>query len=207
MRVFSPTAGFGPDQAEAARYLSDRASGGTLLSILGGHTLDLCEFLLGDLRSVSALTTTLFPTITVSDAPGTFTRTAADHLLVHGRFTAGVPLNAEIAGARRPGARFFLEIAGEQGRLVIMGGHPFGFQAGRLSLEHDGRVPAQDDCASARLPEAAVQLRRARHEPRMVRKPDGVRDIALIARAPLWTRVSADRRSREASAQDARRRC
>jgi predicted dehydrogenase len=159
MRVFSPTAGFGPDQAEAARYLSDRASGGTLVSILGGHTLDLCEFLLGDLRSVSALTTTLFPTITVSDAPGTFTRTAADHLLVHGRFTAGVPLNAEIAGARRPGARFLLEIAGEQGRLVIMGGHPFGFQAGRLSLEHDGRVPAQDDCASARLPEPAVHVR------------------------------------------------
>jgi predicted dehydrogenase len=159
MRVFSPTAGFGPEQSQAARYLSDRASGGTLASILGGHTLDLCEFLLGDLCSVSALTTIQFPTITVSDAPGTFARTAADHLLVHGRFTAGVPLSAEIAGARPPDARFFLEIAGEEGRLVIRGGHPFGFQAGRLSLELEGRDPVQDECAGESLPEPAVHVR------------------------------------------------
>jgi predicted dehydrogenase len=159
MRVFSPTAGFAPEQSEAARYLSDRTSGGTLVSVLGGHTLDLCEFLLGDLRSACALTTIQFPTITVSDAGGTFERTAADHLLVHGRFTGGVPLSAEVAGARPPRARFFLEIAGRAGRLVIRGGHPFGFQAGRLSLELDGRLSAQDDCASERLPEPAVHVR------------------------------------------------
>jgi predicted dehydrogenase len=159
MRVFSPTAGFGPEQSESARYLSDRASGGTLVSVLGGHTLDLCELLLGDLRSASALATIQFPTITISDAPGTFERTAADHLLVHGRFSGGVPLSAEIAGAQPPDARFSLEIAGDEGRLVIRGGHPFGFQAGRLSLVLDGRVRAQDDRASERLPEPAVHVR------------------------------------------------
>jgi predicted dehydrogenase len=66
-RIYSSTAGFAPRLPAAYTYLNKIESGANLITILGGHTLDLAILVLGAIESLDALTALRYPMVTLSD--------------------------------------------------------------------------------------------------------------------------------------------
>src|SRR4051794_1199293 len=137
-RIFSSTAGFAPHLSATHAYLNKIENGANLITILGGHTLDLAILVLGAIDSLDALTTLQHPTVTLTDTGEQIQRTAPDHLLVQARMISGCALAVEVAGDRPPDTPFTFEVVGTEGRILLAGGHPNGFQAGRLTLSLNG---------------------------------------------------------------------
>ena len=70
---------------------------------------------------------------------------------------SGCALAVEVAGDRAPDTPFTFEVVGTDGRLLLAGGHPNGFQAGRLTLSLNGERQWVDEPPDA-LPAAAVNV-------------------------------------------------
>lgn len=142
----------------AYAFLNAVENGANLITIIGAHTLDLATLVLGPLDSVNALATTQYDTMTLSDTAETIARTTHDHLLVLARATNGGAVSVEVAGGRPPDTPFTFEVIGTQGRLLLSGGNPSGFQAGRLTLEvNDAKHPLTGE-EDAALPAQAVNV-------------------------------------------------
>lgn len=137
VRVFSPTAGFGPKAPEAEAYTEDPGTGVNLVTIQGAHTLDLVIALLGGLDDLSAMLTTQFPIVQIGDGPPQRRRTF-DHVIVQARLSSGVVAAIQVIGGRPTETPFALEVIGTDGTLALHGGAARGFQAGRLRLSIDG---------------------------------------------------------------------
>ena len=161
-RVYSSTVAFGPKTEAAMAFAEDAANGVTLVTIQGGHTLDLAVALLGPLAGATALTTIQFPVVEVADHEGTKerTRTVPDHLLVQARLAeGGGALSVEVAGGRPANdTPFRFEVTGEEGSLILEGGAARGFQSGRLRLRLKGETQPVDEGELAALPDAAVNV-------------------------------------------------
>ena len=95
-RVLSTSAGFGPAMPAAYAYFDDPASGTNLLTITGGHTLDLVEAVLGDLVEVEARAPTLFSTVTSGATGAAWPREVPDALAILGRTASGVEVVDQI---------------------------------------------------------------------------------------------------------------
>ena len=158
-RVHSTAAAFGPEVGESSLYLEDAANGATLLTIQGGHTLDLTAALLGGLADAGGLLSRQYPQIEVGDAKEKRPRMIHDHVLAQARSSDGAPACVEVAGGRPTGETpFRLEITGDQATLALVGGAAPGFQAGRLTLTLDGEPQDVDEGETAALPDAAVNV-------------------------------------------------
>jgi predicted dehydrogenase len=156
-RIFSSTVGFAPRLPATHAYLNKIESGANLITILGGHTLDLAILVLGGFESLNALTTLQHPTVELTDTGELIHRTAPDHLLVQARMASGCALAVEVAGDRAPDTPFIFEVVGTDGRILLTGGHPNGFQAGRLTLAVNGERQSVEE-PSDTLPAAAVNV-------------------------------------------------
>jgi predicted dehydrogenase len=156
-RIFSSTAGFAPHVAATHAYLNQIESGASLVTILGGHTLDVAILVLGGIESLDALTTLQHPMVTLTDTGAQIQRTAPDHLLVQARMISGCALVVEVAGDRAPDTPFTFEVVGTQGGILLAGGHPNGFQAGRLTLSLNGERQQVGEPPDT-LPAAAVNV-------------------------------------------------
>jgi predicted dehydrogenase len=156
-RIYSSTVGFAPRLPSTHAYLNTIDSGANLITILGGHTLDLAILVLGGIEFLDALTTLQHPTVTLTDTGAQIQRRAPDHLLVQARMISGCALAVEVAGDRRPDTPFTFEVVGTEGRIALAGGHPNGFQAGRLTLSLNGQRQRLDGPPDT-LPAAAVNV-------------------------------------------------
>ncbi len=158
-RMYSGTMAFSQKIGAADAYLEDAGNGATLVSIHGGHALDLAVALLGDLKEISALATTQYPEIQVGDDSARRTRSIPDHLLVQSRLADGGALSIEVAGGRKPEESLFrLEVAGDRGSLALDGGAPRGFQSSRLKLSLKGEPQPVDEAESQSLPDTAANV-------------------------------------------------
>ncbi len=158
-RVYSSTAGFGPDVPDPYMYLEVPENGANLVAIQGAHTLDLAIFLLGPFIDATALASRQYPNIAVGKDRLQRARTTFDHLLLQGRIGSGISLSAEVAGGRpSEHSAFRLEVTGEKGNLVLEGGAPRGFQSGRLRLLIDGRPQPVDEGDTGGMPDAAENV-------------------------------------------------
>ena len=156
LRTYSPAAGFGPRVAAPFVYLEDPANFANLVTIQGGHTIDVAIAVAGALGEADALATAQYPDI---KADGVLRRrVTSDHLLVQARLVSGGVISAEIAGGRPPETAFYLDLVGEAGRLRLDGGAPRGFQSGRLTLSKDGVPVAVDEGELATMPDAAINV-------------------------------------------------
>ncbi len=190
-RVVSTTAGYAAQLPSAYAYLNDPANGANLSTILGGHTLDLAERLLGPVESLSALDAIQHPVVRLTDTGGTVARTTPDQLFVTGRFAGGCVASLEVGGDRPGDTPFTCEVIGTEGTLRLFGGHPHGFQAGELGLEIGGVAEPLDAAhaagglrgAAANVGEVYAALARDIRE--------GARTVADFAHAARLTRVVA----------------
>lgn len=91
---------------------------------------------------------TLWPTITLTDTAEESRRETPDHVDVLGKTQSGAIFTADVTGGVAPEeARFSFEIRGSEGWLNITGAHPYGFQAGVLSLTSNIPFAPLDDAA------------------------------------------------------------
>ena len=155
--IISTTAGFGPKTDPAVAYTEDPANGVTVITIQAAHTIDLAIALLGGVADFTALATTQFPTIRIGDAPPQ-PRKTYDHLLVQARLFDRAALSVEVAGGRPTQTPFHFEIIGETGSLVLEGGAPRGFQAGRLCLLVNGERQTVDEGEISSLSDEALNV-------------------------------------------------
>lgn len=158
-RVISATAAFGPKVEPGYAFAEDPAMGTNLVTIQGGHTLDLVSAVLGPFSKAAAMATTQFPSVTVGDVPVPRVRRTFDHVLVQARAAGGAAVAIEVAGGRPVDAvPFRFEVTGDKGRLVIEGGAPRGFQSGRLRLLLDGEEQHVDEGELSGLPAEAANV-------------------------------------------------
>lgn len=158
-RIYSATIAFKPKVDAADFYLEDAENGATLVSIHGGHALDLALALLGEIEHINALATIQYPKIEVGDKAVQEKRSIPDHLLVQGRLSGGGALSVEVAGGRPPeAARFRLKVVGDKGELALDGGAIRGFQSGRLSLSLHGEPQHVDDGETGSMPDTAANV-------------------------------------------------
>lgn len=187
VRVYSSTFGFGPRTVQPEAYTEDPATGVNLVTVQGAHTLDLVISLLGGFESLSALTTTQYPTVRIGDGEPQPRRTF-DHLLVQARLADGAAATIEVAGGRPQGdTPFRLEITGEAGTLLLSGGAMRGFQAGRLVLSING-TPEQVAHGSSDLSDGATNVAGIYAALRDDIKA-GTRHVTSFAHAARLTRV------------------
>src|SRR5216683_3712160 len=78
-RVVCSTVGFGPEMPSAHDIFNKASSGASLLTITGGHTLDLVEAVLGRIVEVDARTEILWPTVKLIENGEERSRETADH--------------------------------------------------------------------------------------------------------------------------------
>lgn len=158
-RLYSETVAFGRAVGAGDLYLEDEANGATLLTIHGGHPLDLAIMLFGGPADLTALSTTQYPEVEVRDAGRKQPRTIPDHLLVLVRLDSGAPLAVEVVGGRPPGkSRFRLEVTGTDGDLALDGGADRGFQSGRLRLSLSGEPQQVDEGETSPMPDMAANV-------------------------------------------------
>ncbi len=158
-RLYSGTVAFRSKIGKADAYLEDADNGATLVTIHGGHALDLACAVLGGCQEIGVLTTTQYPDVTVGDEGKRQARTIPDHLLVQARLAGGVALSVEVAGGRPPEATpFSLQVTGENGNLTLDGGAPRGFQSGRLRLSLGREPQAVDEGEVAVMPDPAANV-------------------------------------------------
>ena len=158
-RVYSSTAGFGPEIGTADLYLEDAANGANLMTIQGAHTLDLAIALLGGFAGLSALGTVQYTDLTIRDTGTHRVRSLPDHILVQAALATGAALAVEVAGGRSPGSTpFRLDVVGEKGVLALEGGAARGFQSGRLKLSLNVDLQPVDEGEIASMPDTAANV-------------------------------------------------
>jgi predicted dehydrogenase len=134
-RIVSTTNGFGPELPSWYDYFNRTSFGANLLTITAGHTLDVVEAVLGEIIEVDARTEILWPTVKLTDVGKECLRETPDHVGVLGKTHFGSVFTADISGGVAPeDARFSFEIRGSEGWLSLTSDHPYGFQAGDLTL-------------------------------------------------------------------------
>ena len=134
-RIVSTTVGFGPELPSSHDYFNKKSSGANLLTITGGHTLDVVEAVLGPIAEVDSRAEILWPTVNLTDVSQESLRETADQIDILGKTRSGVVFTANIHGGLAPDdARFSFEIRGSKGWLSLTSSHPYGFQAGDLKL-------------------------------------------------------------------------
>ena len=158
VRIQSASAGFGSKVAEPFLYLEEPENFANLVTITGGHTIDLAIAIFGPLNDASALASRQYPVIRAGKDGEQRTRTTFDHLLLHGRLGSAATLAVEVAGGRPPESPFRLEAIGESGSLQLDGGAPRGVQSGVLKLSLNGEAQALEDDELSALPGSAVNV-------------------------------------------------
>ncbi|MEA5362320.1 Gfo/Idh/MocA family oxidoreductase [Amycolatopsis sp., V23-08] len=149
-RVVSTSAAFGPSTYSAYRYFEEAGSGAHLLTITGGHTLDVVEALLGDVVEVDARAETLWPHPVLADVGGSARREVPDHVDVLARTASGAVVTVGILGGVAPeDARFTFELRGSDGWLTLTGGSIYGVQGADLTLTSSARF---EDTPAGREP-------------------------------------------------------
>jgi predicted dehydrogenase len=126
-RVTSVTAyaalGAGADARipEALAYTKEAANAAGALEIVGGHTLDAVEHLVGEMSELSALLSLQRPGHTVVETGEIVRADTPDHVLVSGLLRDGGVVSAHLHTGKvtNPGCQ--IEIAGTDGGLVLAG--------------------------------------------------------------------------------------
>jgi predicted dehydrogenase len=140
--------GFGPEMPSAHDYFNKASSGADLLSIPGGHTLDVVEAILGPIIEVHAQAEVRWPVVKLTDTGEQSARETPDHVSVLGKTRSGAVFAADIGGgAATQDARFRFEIRGSEGWLSLSGDHPYGLQAGDIKLASNVAFATPDEAA------------------------------------------------------------
>jgi predicted dehydrogenase len=100
--IVSATSGFGPEMPVAHDLFNKPSSGANLLTITGGHTVDVVEAVLGPIIEVDARTEIRWPVVKLIETGEESVRETADYVCVVGKTRSGTAFTVDIdAGVHR----------------------------------------------------------------------------------------------------------
>jgi predicted dehydrogenase len=101
-------------------YTYDANNGAGLVDVLGGHALDLIQYLLGPIEQIASYTAIRNGEHTVAETGEAIHVTAADHLLVTAKLDSGAVVSLHLHDAEAALPRTRLEIMGSAGDLALV---------------------------------------------------------------------------------------
>jgi predicted dehydrogenase len=109
-------------ETTAQRYvdLFDREKGVNHLTIVGGHSLNMFCFIVGDFTEVSAIVATRISPIRIAETGHSVDVTSPDQIAVFGALLSGAVGSAHIMTGGPVGEGFRLDFHGRAGRLVLV---------------------------------------------------------------------------------------
>lgn len=125
-----------------------------VLSIYGGHFMDMLFHMIGSPAGISAEVVNQFPNITIAETGQTLPTTAPDQVLVIGSLAGGGVFTVQIEGGKRNGSGLQIDITGTGGDLRISNAMSFQNPADNLieGSQADGGVlrtlPIPEDYSS-----------------------------------------------------------
>ena len=159
-RIVAQTLAHGPEMPIQYDYCNKLASGANHLTIVGGHTLDVVEAVLAPISEVDARTETRWPKVKLTETGEESTREVPDWVGVLGKTRSGAAFTADIeAGVPPEDVRFSFEVMGSEGWLTLTSTHPFGVQAGDLTLTSNvAFAPPEKAVSSGGIGGAAINV-------------------------------------------------
>ncbi|WP_342416622.1 Gfo/Idh/MocA family oxidoreductase [Paenibacillus sp. FSL R10-2782] len=128
------TRGKGGRTDQDTAYLLNRANGANLLTINGGHSLDALQYIVGEFRELSAISSSRYNEATIQETGEVIPKDTADQILIQGSLEKGATVSVHIQGGVNP--KFELEIQGKKGVLRLAQHPSLGHvQFGNLRLE------------------------------------------------------------------------
>ncbi len=100
-------------------YQADRANGANLLTITGGHTIDVLCHCLGEFSELSAFVVSQRARIPLAGTGEVVTKTVPDQVAVNGIAGNDAVVSFQVRGGMGRGTHFLFEIHGEEGDLVL----------------------------------------------------------------------------------------
>jgi predicted dehydrogenase len=100
-------------------YQADRANGANLMTITGGHNLDVLCHCLGEFRELSAFAVSQRDRIPLQGTGELIAKDVPDQLVVSGIVGDGAVVSVQVRGGMTRGHEFLFEIHGEDGDLVL----------------------------------------------------------------------------------------
>ncbi|MGV9298030.1 Gfo/Idh/MocA family protein [Amycolatopsis sp. NPDC003676] len=115
----SRTKGNTRDVPSWTAYTYDRRAGAGLVEVLGGHTLDLVQYLLGPIRELTARTAIRNRSHRIAETGEPIDVTAPDHFLAHAELDSGAVVSVHLHDGEVALPRTRIEIVGTEGNLAL----------------------------------------------------------------------------------------
>lgn len=119
VRMHVSVASFGPVRPPDLAWTLPAANFSHVLSIYGGHFMDMLFRAVGRPRTVGAVVATQFPVLELSGTGKTFTNETPDSIVVQGALENGALYQVQIEGGKRHNAGLQIDITGTAGDLRI----------------------------------------------------------------------------------------
>ena len=97
-----------------------------ILSIYGGHFMDMLFHVVGLPQTLSSVVKNQFPTVTIIETEQTYSNTTPDQVVVIGTLAVGAVFSIQIEGGKRNGSGLQIDITGTEGDLKISNALSFG---------------------------------------------------------------------------------
>jgi predicted dehydrogenase len=117
---------FGRQRPPSLDWTIPSANFSHVLSIYGGHFLDMLFHVVGQPKTVSAVVATQFPTLTLTASGRSFPNETPDGVVAIGRLEDEALFSIQIEGGKRNNAGLQIDITGTEGDLKIWNTKSFG---------------------------------------------------------------------------------
>jgi predicted dehydrogenase len=186
VRMHVSMAGFGPSRSKALDWTIPAANFSHVLSIYGGHFMDMLFHAIGKPATLAAIVKTQFPEVTLSDGSNHQNETP-DAVMVTGTLDNGAMFQIHLEGGKLNQMGLQIEITGTDGDLEVSNKRAF------VTKHHDTVRGAQDDARPWMEIEIPDHLRLV---------PPSDLDVSVQDLAQLYAAFARDRATGTKSVRD-----
>jgi predicted dehydrogenase len=120
VRMHVSMGSFGPTRSASLEWTLPAKNFSHVLSIYGGHFMDMLFHALGKPEMLSAIVATQFPMLTLASTGKEFANETPDAFMVMGRLASGALFQIQIEGGKQNLSGLQIEITGTQGDLKVL---------------------------------------------------------------------------------------
>lgn len=169
---------FGPTRSPSLAWTLGAHNFSHVLSIYGGHFLDMLFHAVGRPKTISAIVATQFPELTLSDTGQSFPNDTPDGVVAIGTLENGALFSIQIEGGKQHNSGLQIDITGTDGDLKISNEKSFGTLTDNLL---EGAQQEQSPWAQLAIPD------------RYQRIPPSTLDVSVQDLAQLYAAFARDR--------------
>jgi predicted dehydrogenase len=179
VRMHVSMASFGPVRSASLDWTIPESNFSHMLSIYGGHFMDMLFHAVGMPETLSAILESQFPTLTLASTGKEYANETPDEVMVMGRLASGALFQIQIEGGKQNISGLQIEITGTEGDLKVLNERAF------VTKRHDVIEAARGDTGawtSLLMPASTALV------------PPSKLDVSVQDLAQLYAAFACDRR-------------